>query len=287
MAELQTLTGLVRAGSRPARMRASLSLLPLLLLLGCFGSPTPLAPGVRGSVGLPYQGVLTEAAELPTSGPGFARYRSYGKRNYGTPTLVHAIERAASEVQRLAPGGAPLLVGDLSAQSGGKISGHASHRTGRDVDFLLYVTTLSGVPLPSPGFIHFGSDGLASSLTGQYVALDTRREWLLIRSLLADPEVDVHWIFVSREIEALVTNYALSSGESAEVMAKAISVLHQPRDSANHDDHLHVRIGCSHDELAAGCEPGGPAWPWLKLRHEMEFSPVDAELFSDTPQSEI
>lgn len=260
--------------------RFCLTLASLFLAIGCFGSPTPLAPGLHGSVGLPYQGALTDAAELPTAGPGFARYRAYGKRNYGTPNLVRAIERAAGEVQRLAPGGAPLLVGDLSAQHGGKISGHASHRTGRDVDFLLYVTTLEGISLPSPGFIHFGSDGLAPSLTGQYLALDARREWLLIRSLLTDSESDVLWIFVSREVEALVTDYALSVGEPAEIIAKAISVLHQPRDSANHDDHLHVRIGCSRDELAAGCESGGPSWPWLRL-HDTEALSHRAEPLDD------
>lgn len=260
--------------------RFCLALVALFLLIGCFGSPTPLAPGVHGSIGLPYQGALTDAAELPASGPGFARYRAYGKRNYGTPNLVRAIERAAGEVRRLAPGGAPLLVGDLSAQHGGRISGHASHRTGRDVDFLLYVTTLEGIPLPSPGFIHFGADGLAPSLTGPYLALDARREWLLIRSLLTDSQSDVLWIFVSREIEALVTDYALSVGEPAEIIARAVSVLHQPRDSANHDDHLHVRIGCSRDEQTAGCESGGPTWPWLRLP-DAEESPYRAECFDD------
>jgi penicillin-insensitive murein DD-endopeptidase len=258
------------------------------LLLGCFGSPSPLAPGLNGSVGLPYHGVLTDAAELPASGAGFSRYRPYGLRNFGTPTLVRAIERAALAVERLAPHGSSLMVGDLSAQHGGKITGHASHRSGRDVDLLYYVTSLDGVPLPSPGFIHFGTDGLARAPTAQYLQLDTRREWLLIRALLTDPEAEILWIFTSRDVEALVTDYAVSSGESAELVARAISVMHQPRDSANHDDHLHVRLACTLAERAAGCDSGGPAWPWLRdtamlqqpLRLD-ELVPIDSDRGSE------
>ncbi len=259
-----------------SRSRCSLVVGASALLFGCFGSPSPLAPGVSGSVGLPYHGVLTDAAELPRSGPGFSRYRPYGLRNFGTPALVLAIERAALTVEKLAPHGQSLMVGDLSAQYGGKISGHASHRTGRDVDLLYYVTSLDGVPLTSPGFIHFGSDGLAHSPTAQYLQLDVRREWLLIRALLTDPEAEILWIFTSRDVEALITDYAISSGEPAELVARAISVMYQPRDSANHDDHLHVRFSCTPMERAAGCESGGPAWPWLR-KPAMQEQPLRVE----------
>lgn len=265
-----------------------LTLLALCAVLpACFGVPTPLAPGLRGSVGLPYQGTLTNGAELPVIGPGFARYRPYGKRNYGTPALVRAVERAAQEVARLAPSGARLLVGDLSAEFGGRVAGHASHRTGRDVDLLLYATTLDGVSIPSPGFIHFGADGLAVSTSGEFVQLDARREWLLIRSLLTDPEAEVLWIFASRDVEAHVTAYALSVGEPAKLVARAISVMHQPRDSANHDDHLHVRIACTTDERSAGCESGGPAWPWLNLTTPQTEPLAYADLVEDDPIGEF
>jgi penicillin-insensitive murein DD-endopeptidase len=255
--------------------------LALTLPMGCFGSPTPLAPGLRGSVGLPSHGVLTDAAELPISGEGFRRFRPLGTRNFGTPLLVSAVMRAAFNVERLAPGGAPLLVGDLSARVGGKISGHASHRTGRDVDLLYYATTLDGIPESSPGFVHFGSDGLAQAQTGGYIRLDARRIWLLIRSLLEDPEAEILWIFASRDVKAFVIDYARSVGEPPVTIARAIRVLHQPRDSANHDDHLHVRIACSLDERAAGCEPGGPAWPWLRTRAEGDASLIDEMVDAD------
>jgi penicillin-insensitive murein DD-endopeptidase len=246
-------------------VRMSSVALAAVALVGCFGSPTPLAPGVSGSVGLPYHGVLTNAVELPIAGPGFLRYRPLGTRNYGTPVLIRSIGRAAAEVRRLAPDGADLVIGDLSAQFGGKVNGHASHRTGRDVDLLYYVTTPDGLSLRSPGFVHVGSDGLAVTPSGRHVLLDVRRQWLLIRTLLLDSEAEVLWIFASRDVEALITEYARSTGEPAELVWRAISVLYQPSDSANHDDHLHVRVACTLEERAAGCESGGPAWPWLRV----------------------
>lgn len=248
-----------------ARARIGVATVSMALQLpGCFGSTTPLAPGVAGSVGLPNHGVLTDPAELPRRGRGFARYRPFGSRNFGTPTLVKTIERAASGVEEHAPGGAELLVGDLSAEHGGRISGHASHRSGRDVDLLYYFETLAGVSVDAPGFIHVGADGLARTPKGQYLRLDVRREWLLIRALLTDPEADILWIFASRDVEAFVTDYALSIGEPAALVSRAIRVLHEPRDSANHDDHLHVRIACTPSERVTGCESGGPNWPWLR-----------------------
>ena len=37
----------------------------------------------------------------------------------------------------------------------------------------------------------------------------------------------------------------------------------QPQDSLPHDDHLHLRIACSPEEIQAGCSGGGPYWEWL------------------------
>jgi penicillin-insensitive murein endopeptidase len=236
---------------------------------------------------LPHHGILTDPVELPVQGPGFSRYRPYGTRNFGTQSLVNAVMRAAAAVENDAPGGASLAVGDLSARFGGKISGHASHRTGRDVDLLYYVTTLTGVPVRSPGFIHFGPDGLARAASGQFLRLDERRTWLLVRELLNDPDAEVLWIFASRDVEALITDHARSMGEPAELIHRAIQVLQEPRDSANHDDHLHVRIACAPLERTAGCVSGGPQWPWLKPAPELaSLSALDLTL-DDEPAAQF
>ncbi len=255
------------AQGEPARAGCGLGWLALCCLgsccLGsaCLGTPTPLAPGSSGSVGWPHHGVQTGAVELPERGPGFVRYRKHGAYNWAQPELVEAITLAAREVQEQRPGGPPLVVGDLSARHGGKVSRHASHRSGRDVDLLWYVTTPEGAPLQNQHFVQLGSDGLGLTPGRRYVRLDVPRQWLLVRSLLR--ALDVQWMFVSSDVEALLIDYALASGEDPELLWRAQSVLQEPPDSLPHDDHLHLRIACSPAASVRGCAGGGPYWSWL------------------------
>lgn len=265
-----------------------LTLIPALglLALGCVGVPSPLSPGVEGSVGVPHHGVQTGALELPRAGEGFARYRPHGTRYWGLPRLVRAVERAAATVAQRMPEGEPLVVGDLSARHGGKISGHNSHRTGRDVDLLYYVTTPSGAPTRSPGFASLEGDALAFvPETGDFVRLDVARQWLLVRTLLTDAEIGVQFMFMSRDVEALLIDYALARGEPTELVYHAQTVMLQPGDSTPHADHMHLRIACTPQENVSGCSGGGPYWEWLPEASLPE--PLDQDLLqriaSDDP----
>jgi penicillin-insensitive murein endopeptidase len=207
---------------------------------------------------------LTDAVELPRRGEGFERYRPYSPVYWGSARLVRAVTLAAERVAEMRPGGSPLVLGDLSARTGGQIPRHQSHRSGRDADLLWFVTTPSGAPVKNPGFLRIGSDGLAVIPgTGDYVRLDVEREWLLVRELVTSPEAGVQWLFCSKEIEAILIDYARARGERPEVIWRAETVLLQPGDSLAHDDHLHLRVACSPEEAVAGCEGGGPRWEWL------------------------
>ncbi len=247
---------------------------------GCIGVPNPLAPGLQGSVGLPHFGALTGAAPMPQRGEGFRRLRTDDMR-WGTPRLVRTLTKAAAQVQRDAPGGV-LVVADLSARSGGKVPHHRSHRTGRDVDVLFYALTPSGVPVASPGFIHFGPDGLAEH-EGRFYRLDVERNWRFVRALVTDPGAAVQWMFASRAVEALLVEYARARGEPDELVWKAQAVLHEPGDSAAHDDHFHVRLACSPDEAVAGCA-GGPRWQWLPPLPILQEGDVSVELAAVPPE---
>jgi len=245
-------------------LRGALGVLTTAALSACFNTPTPLAPGLSGTVGVPNRGVQTDAEELPIRGEGFVRYRPQSSHYFGRSRLVHAIERAAAEVARLAPGGAPLVVGDLSAKTGGRIPGHDSHRTGRDVDLLLLVETPEGVPIESPGFIRFEGDGLGFvPEKKEYLRFDVDREWILLRSLLTSPEIGVQFMFLYRDLEALLIDHARALGEPDELIWHAETVMLQPSDSLPHDDHVHLRIACTPEEAVTGCSGGGPRWEWL------------------------
>ncbi len=245
------------------RSRLVTTALAALSSTACLGMPNPLAPALGGSIGVPNGGVLTESTELPRQGEGFRRFRPTSDSHHGQPGLVSAIMRAAATVAAERPGGAPLVVGDLSGPRGGKIPRHASHRTGRDVDFLLYVTTPSGAPITNPGFIPIAADGLAALEDGRYIRLDVERQWLFFKALLTDPDIDVQFLFISRALEALIIDYALARETDLELVWRAQTVMLQPGDSLPHADHVHMRIACRPEDAVRGCLGGGPHWEWL------------------------
>jgi penicillin-insensitive murein endopeptidase len=248
---------------------------------GCARAPSPLAPHWAGSIGLPHRGVLTKASELPTQGAGYRLLSPANERHFGTPRFVTAIQRAAAKVDRERPG-STLTIGDLSAKHGGKISSHASHRSGRDADLLLYMTTLEGAPVTSTGFVHVGTDGLAFDETEKrFLRFDVEREWLLVKALVEDPEARVQWLFASRPVEAMLIEWARARGEPGDTIVRAMDMLLQPGAPAqNHDDHVHVRIACDRAEIAAGCEENGPIRPWLAAADAAPFAelPTTKEL---------
>jgi penicillin-insensitive murein endopeptidase len=235
-----------------------------LLASGCLSTPSPLAPSFHGTIGAPNHGVQTDAVELPAAGPGFVRYRPQGTHHFGRPRLVGALTRVARELATSDPGAPPLVIGDLSAKYGGKIDGHQSHRTGRDVDILYQYLTPSGARVSAPGFIRVEADGLARNPDdGHILRLDVEHEWRLVKALVTAPEIGVQFMFASRNVEALLIDYAMARGEPLELVLHAQSVMWQPGDSMPHDDHIHLRIACSVEETLAGCTGGGPYWDWL------------------------
>ena len=241
-----------------------------VLVVGCLGTPTPLAPGLEGSVGVPHHGVLTNGEELPVRGPGYERYRPRSPHYWGNPRLIATLKAAAAAVAEAHPGGAPLVVGDIAARYGGKIPHHRSHRTGRDADLLFYTTTPAGSPTRNPGFLRFDGDLLARLDTrGHFLRLDVERTWTLVRELLSARQTGVQWLFVSRKIEALLIDYARARGEDPALVWHAETVLLQPGDSTAHDDHFHLRLACTPEEAVAGCEGGGPYWEWLPALPEL------------------
>ena len=251
-----------------------------LILLGCTSAcaraPSPLSPWLRGSIGMPHRGVLTEGAELPRDAEG-VRWLRGNDRHWAAPRFVAALERAAAAVARERQG-APLLVGDLSVRQGGQLPEHMSHRTGHDVDLLLFVSTLSGAPVPSPGFVRFDADGLAWDEGHQrFLRFDVARTWLLVKALVEDDEARIEWIFLSRPLQGLLTEWALARGEEMETILRAERVMLQPGPPAEtHDDHLHVRTGCDLAEIARGCEPTGPVRPWIRAANRREAGGVPA-----------
>lgn len=238
------------------------ALLAAALLSGCLGTvPRPAGPA---SIGAPASGILSSGVPFPERGPGFVRARPGEETRFGTPRLVTAIQRALGTVDGAFAGTTATRVGDLSFERGGRHTRHRSHRAGRDVDVIFFVTDASGRSVPPGGWLAFSRYGHAFSDEGRAYFFDDARNWSFVRSLVLDPDAGVQWIFVSRGLKTRLLEYALANEPEPDALVRAAYVLQQPVNAAPHDDHFHVRVYCTSDERASGCRDVGPRWPWLR-----------------------
>jgi len=84
------------------------------------------------SVGLPNAGWQLRARKLHSSAQLWVQDKSV-PYTYGHPSLVLMLYRTAKQIAKQSPG-SRLLIGDLSREFGGPLSGHKSHQSGRDAD---------------------------------------------------------------------------------------------------------------------------------------------------------
>jgi hypothetical protein len=191
-----------------------------------------LAPEDSHSVGEASNGSLRNGRLLPWEGPGFVRKND--KAPYGTNETVAILLWAFEEMTRLYPGTVPAVVGDLSAEQGGRLPPHSSHRSGRDVDI---------------GYYQIGND-----LQKQFAGcppdkLDTDKTWTLLELLLATGQVE--YFFIDRTLQRPLYDEAAQRGwteEDLQLLFEAPlggrqrkgTIRHTP----GHRHHVHVRFVC-------------------------------------------
>jgi len=226
-----------------------------------------LDAGSSTSEGNPNYGELSGAVGMPDQGPGFIfnPRRPSGAR-FGTVELVQALLGSASRVAEQHPG-AVLWVNDLSLVNGGAIPQHQSHQNGRDVDVLFFFREVeTGEIYPPVGAIvdpeGLGVDfrDLADPADDVHLRLDVARSWSFVEAFLEQPEVQVSRIFLAEHIRALLLTEAARVQSRAETIELFENVTCQP--GSPHDDHFHIRVFCSPDDIAAGCEDTAPLYPW-------------------------
>lgn len=213
------------------------------------------------SCGSTNRGALSDAAQMPTEGIGFVMaepWRSRGSR-FGTRELVELVQRSSALVARQHEG-SQLSVADMSKESGGPIRSHRSHQSGRDVDLIYYAMDAEGQPFyPDSHMAYYSRRGRATyaksptfvkNIPERY--FDLKRNWALTRALLLDQSVEVEHIFVSPRVKRWLLRYAREIGEDELVYKRARKILHVPRGVKGHNDHMHVRIACSADDISAG-----------------------------------
>lgn len=166
---------------------------------------------------------------------------SSATRSYGHPALVLMLRRSALDIARAVPGSV-MLVGDLSFEGGGPISGHRSHQSGRDADIAFYVTDGKGRPQPSPGFVAFDGNGKARDGSG--LVFDDHRNWLLLQSWAKDQRAGLSHVFISAPLKTRLLRFAQARKAYKPYIPRAQALLKQPERGEPHDDHFHVRVSC-------------------------------------------
>jgi penicillin-insensitive murein endopeptidase len=144
---------------------------------------------------------------------------------WGTEETLGYLEAALHQVHAAIPATPALALGDISAQSGGPISPHLSHQSGRDVDIAYFYV----------GEQRWYRRGNAESL-------DLPRNWAFIRALLT--ETDVEFIFMDHPIQGLLHDYALSIGEDRAWVDGLFGHGERAiiRYARGHATHVHVRF---------------------------------------------
>jgi penicillin-insensitive murein endopeptidase len=226
-----------------ARMRFLLAALAPLFL----GAAEPHS-GPTLCSGTPSDGTLRDG-HLLSPRPFLRIKRGSELRTWGHAVLLQLVDRGARAAALAVPG-SEALVGDLSAQGGGPLSGHVSHQAGRDADVGFFVSDSQGRPVALDAFEAFDADGRSASNPDHH--FDAYRNWLMLRSWLSDLRVVVTYVFISPELCELLLEYGRQSPEFARYVPLAAQVLHP---YPHHADHFHLRIACPSDQGAA-CRDG-------------------------------
>lgn len=209
------------------------------------------------SVGTVTTGFLAAAAELPLRGPHHAVLPKIAPRNarFGTDELRDLLLCAARGVARAQPG-ATLGVGNLSRATGGDSPWSVSHNNGRDADLAYYARSFDGRRLVPDHLYSFGRDLTARTGGTDRQVFDVATNWALVEALVTCEQaqgVDIEYLFMANWLKRAVLAFGRATGADDVALARAAALLHQPRNAADHADHLHVRVRCSAADRSEGC----------------------------------
>jgi murein endopeptidase len=172
-------------------------------------------------------------------GYGYTFIHAGRQTNWGTKPLVDGLRKIAAYMRGGGRADTDLAIGDISSANGGRLGGHASHRTGRDVDIGFYMIDAAGKPAAAQGFVRFtgGRDGLTGYAGGQPVRFDAQRNWFLVQAILAndDPAFKPTNIFIDNHLKNAIL---AAAGTSPERERAASLMSYWP----GHDNHLHLRV---------------------------------------------
>jgi murein endopeptidase len=184
------------------------------------------------SVGFPDNGRLQHGVRIPEN-PELYTLRNM-EHAYGSSHAIAVLQHSIAAFRIRTGYKEPIVLWDMSKETGGRYGPHRSHRTGRDIDI--------GLPLRAD---------YVRGKTAPQDAVDWTALWHLVRTLIETNEV--RYVFLSRPQQAALYRQAKACGASFEELERVIQyprfektaiVRHAP----GHGSHLHVRFMCGADE---------------------------------------
>jgi LysM repeat protein len=177
------------------------------------------------SVGRPNTGYLVNAVRMPNDPDWVLTAPSHA---YGTQETVDQLKHCLHRVHELFPGSPPVMLGSLSAERGGGLPPHKSHRTGRDADVYF-----------------FRSPDAAWNRAAAQDDIDLPRTWALLRCFVTEADVDM--VLIDHKVQGWLESYAIAAGEPEDWV---LSLFHDRRGAPTapvrhvpgHVAHMHVRF---------------------------------------------
>lgn len=213
------------------RRKAALSFLPKDAARRLFSAATSAAPGDMQLVGEYWKGCYTGGVPLAGIGEHWQVMRLSRNRNWGTPFLIHFLERFAKTATQVT-GWRGIVVGDMSQPRGGPmLTGHASHQLGIESDIWLR-------PMPDRPWTAteieevLSTDLLRADRRDVDPKVYTPQHFALLRAAASQPEVAR--VFVNAAIKKALCRDA---GDDR-------SWLRKIRPAAGHSYHFHIRLAC-------------------------------------------
>ncbi|MBA4785349.1 MAG: penicillin-insensitive murein endopeptidase [Rhizobiales bacterium] len=254
-----------------------------------FGGAKLPSQGQSAPFGSYAKGCMGGAVALPTDGPTWQAMRLSRNRRWGNPEMISLLERFSKDAASLG-WGTGILVGDISQPRGGPmLFGHASHQIGLDAD--VWFTPKPAEPLSPQQREEMPFTSMLDK--SKFLTVDTRR-W-------SDTHARVVMQAASYpQVERVFVNPAIKK-KLCETWRGDRSNLGKVRPIYGHDEHFHIRIGCT--EGATGCKPQAAvgagdgcdkslAWwftdePWAKPKTDPNAKPVKPRqvMLSDLPRA--
>ena len=193
------------------------------------------------AVGRPQDGKLVNGEQLP-AGRGYYRRRPH--LAWGTNETISLLRQAIERVRAKHKGVHDVAVGDISSEHGGKLRGHKSHQSGRDVDLGLYIRKQS-------------KKGPRAFISANRHKIDHAPNWTLIEALVSKSRKSslVSYIFLDYGVQKDLYQWAKKKGVKQKRLdwifqyprgkrAMRGIVRHEP----GHADHYHIRFKCAPDD---------------------------------------